>query len=145
MTDEIKRPRGEQPYIPTEEQRITVREMRACGAPVKYIAERLGIAVSTVNKHHREDLDEGKEYANFKMAQSIFMKGLGDGKNAATCAIFWMKCNAGWHDPESLAKAASTGAAVASALIAKINAKEITQEDAAKEYMKLSQQAHGPH
>jgi len=145
MTDEIKRPQGQQPHIPTEEQRITAREMRACGAPDKYIAERLGICIMTLRKHYHDDLAEGKEYANFKMAQSIFMKGLGDGKNAATCAIFWMKCNAGWHDPESLAKAASTGAAVASALIAKINAREITQEDAAKEYMKLSQQAHGTH
>lgn len=91
-------------YVPTDEQRRTVRAMSGLGIPQDNIATFLEIDKKTLRKHFREELDRGSIEATTKVAQSLFRMATEGGSVAA--AIFWMKARAGWrekHDGSSTA------------------------------------------
>ena len=65
------------------------------------IARVLGIDPKTLRKHYREELDTGHIVANAKVAESLFRKATGDGRQSVTAAIFWLKTRAGWRERPS--------------------------------------------
>lgn len=87
-------------YIPSDEQRRTVRAMAAFGVPQDAIAAHFNLDPKTLRKHHRVELDRGTVEANVKVAQSLFTMATA-GNNVAA-AIFWMKARAGWREKNDL-------------------------------------------
>jgi hypothetical protein len=85
-------------YAPTEKDRKTVETMSAYGIPMEDIARSIGVSVPTVRKYFEDELSKGRTTANAQVAQSLYQKALGPGKEGVTAAIFWLKCRAGWID-----------------------------------------------
>nr|WP_052403033.1 DNA methyltransferase [Roseomonas aerilata] len=84
------------PYLPTEEQRRTVRVMAGFGIPQPDIATLLEIDPKTLRLHFRRELDCGSVEATVKVAQTLFQMAT-SGQNTAA-SIFWMKARAGWRE-----------------------------------------------
>ena len=89
-------------YVPTEDQRRTVRAMAGYGMPQMDIGTFLDIDAKTLRKHFTRELEMGSIEATTKVAQSLFRMAT-EGKNVAA-AIFWMKARANWREkqPEAL-------------------------------------------
>ncbi|MGK7867668.1 hypothetical protein [Falsiroseomonas sp. E2-1-a20] len=83
-------------YVPTDEQRRTVRAMSGLGIPQDDLATFLDIDKKKLRKHFRQELDRGSVEAATKVAQSLFRMATDGGSVAA--AIFWMKARAGWRE-----------------------------------------------
>lgn len=103
----IKRGRGRPEFVPTAEQRMTVKIMYACGMPHPQIcsmivnpATQAPIDDKTLRKVFRAELDSGLEVANGLVAQSLFKKATGSGPQSVTACIFWLKARAGWKDKQ---------------------------------------------
>jgi hypothetical protein len=62
------------------------------------IASVIGIDPKTLRKHYRDELDHGHVKANAKVAENLFRKATGEGREAVTAAIFWLKARAGWKE-----------------------------------------------
>lgn len=87
--------RGRKAFQPSEEQRIEVQDLSRHGTPQKQIASIIGIAIDTLKKHFREELDNGKEAANAAVAGSLYRNAIA---GCVTSQIFWLKCQAGWSE-----------------------------------------------
>ncbi len=111
---------GHPPFVPTNEQRIVVRVMCACGMPQPIIARQTinpetgrGIDLKTLRKAFREELDDAKPVANAMVAQSLFKKATSNGAQSVAAAIFWLKTQAGWREPNPSDSYSAEDAAVA--------------------------------
>lgn len=81
------------PHIPTDENRLVVRELYSCGIRRERIAERLGISIDTLAKYYVEELDNHKEYLISRLAKTLYQKAEeGDQKSIE----FWLKCQGRW-------------------------------------------------
>ena len=87
-------------FIPTQQQRRTVREAAAYGLPQSAIAAMVDLrSEKTLRRHFRKELDSGGARANFKVAQSLYRSAV---NGSVVAMMFWMKCRAGWRErPES--------------------------------------------
>lgn len=86
-------------FVPTEEQRRTVKSMSAFGIKQEDIATVLGLRSSnTLRKHFRKEIDRGAIEANMHVAQSLYQMATSKEFPAAT--IFWMKTRAGWRETQ---------------------------------------------
>ena len=74
--------------------------MTAYGIPEADIARVLAIDPKTLRKHYREELDTGAIKANSKMAENLWRKALGDGPQAVSATIFWLKTRARWKETQ---------------------------------------------
>lgn len=90
------------PFSPSDDQRKLVEQLAAFGIPheqmLHFVHDKSGkeIALNTLKKHFRNELDTGRVKANVKIAQSLFKKAMtGD----TTSMIFWLKTQAGWKEP----------------------------------------------
>jgi len=92
--------RGRPPHEPTEKDRKVVESMASYGIPEKDIARVIGIAVDTLEKWYRYELDTAHVKANSMVAQSLFQKAMGTGNGAVAACIFWLKCRARWVEPK---------------------------------------------
>ena len=98
MTNETKNLGGRPQFQPTEQHRKTVKAMAAYGILEIGIAKVIGISVPTMRKYFWNELDTGHIEANAKVAESLFQRALGPGKEGVTACIFWLKCRAGWRE-----------------------------------------------
>ncbi len=87
-------------FLPSEEQRRTVKAMAGLGVPHEGIAVLLDIDAKTLRKYFHPELERGSVEATAKVAQSLFQLAT-TGKNVAA-AIFWMKARAGWREKHEL-------------------------------------------
>lgn len=78
--------------------RRQVEAMAGYGVPEADIADMIGIDPKTLRKHYRQELDQGHTKANIKVAENLFRKATGEGREAVTAAIFWLKARAGWRE-----------------------------------------------
>ena len=83
--------------------------MAAYGLPEMDIATVIGIDSKTLRKHYRRELDTGQIKANTKVAENLFRKATGDGREAVIAAIFWMKTRAQWKETSVSELAAKGG------------------------------------
>jgi hypothetical protein len=51
-----------------------------------------------LERDYRKELDGAAIKANAKVAESLFRKATGEGREAVTAAIFWLKTRAGWKE-----------------------------------------------
>src|SRR6185436_19786451 len=90
---------GRPSFQPTQSQSQMVEAMAGCGIPQTDIAAVVGIAAKTLRKHFRAELDTGHIKANAKVAGNLYRIATGNGREAVTAAIFWLKVRARWCDP----------------------------------------------
>lgn len=82
---------AQKPHEPSEKERKMVESMAGFGFAENEIARVLEITVPTLAKYYRTELDTGHLKANTQVAASLFRKCLGDGPQAVTACIFWLK------------------------------------------------------
>jgi hypothetical protein len=78
------------PHEPTATTRATVSALTGSGHSQKSIAGILGIDLKTLRKHYREELNEGGDAANARVAMTLFRMAT-TGENVAA-TIYWLKC-----------------------------------------------------
>ena len=89
---------GRRAHTPDPVSRRQVEAMSAYGVPEADIATVIGIDPKTLRRHYRQELDTGHIKANSKVAENLFRKATGDGREAVIAAIFWLKTRAGWKE-----------------------------------------------
>ena len=72
--------------------------MAGYGVPEADIAGVIGVDPKTLRKHYRSELDHGHVKANAKVAENLYRKATGDGRESVIAAIFWLKTRAGWKE-----------------------------------------------
>jgi hypothetical protein len=109
------------PYVPTEQDRLTVRAMVAGGIDQTSIARVIGVTKErpfggvdqkTLRKHFRRELDAGALELNAAVVASLHVMAT-KGKNVAA-AIWWTKTRMGWREaPQELQHSGVDGAPIA--------------------------------
>ena len=89
---------GRRAHHPDPGQRRQVEAMAGYGVPEAEIAGMVGIDPKTLRKHYRAELDHGHTKANARVAENLYHKATGEGREAVTAGIFWLKCRAGWKE-----------------------------------------------
>src|SRR5439155_14648765 len=79
-------------------QRGQVEAMAGFGIPEPDIAKVLEIEPDRLRELFAKELDGGRTRTNAKVAENLFRKATGDGREAVTAAIFWLKTRAGWKE-----------------------------------------------
>ena len=79
--------------------------MAGYGVPEAEIAALVGIDAKTLRKHYRHELDHGHIKANAKVAENLYRMATGEGREAVTAAIFWLKARAGGRKSRSMSMA----------------------------------------
>jgi hypothetical protein len=84
-------------YEPNEDHARLARNLAGIGIPQKMIAAQIGLEVKTLQKHYSKEMEEGAARAASAVAKRLYDIAMGDGKEALTACIFWLKCRAGWR------------------------------------------------
>lgn len=85
-------------YVPTDEQRRTVKTMAAYGIPQEAIAKVVRCSEPTLRRSFRAELDTAVHEANARVAQCLYQQATTPGNVAAS--IFWLKARAGWREKQ---------------------------------------------
>jgi hypothetical protein len=85
-------------HRPDPALRRQVEAMAGYGVPELDIAGVIGIDPKTLRKHYRAELDHGHVKANVRVAENLYRKATGEGREAVVAAIFWLKTRAGWKE-----------------------------------------------
>ncbi|WP_287360460.1 hypothetical protein [Mesorhizobium sp.] len=56
----------------------------------------VGVDPKTLRKHYKHELAFGHTKANAKVAENLFRKATGEGREAVIAAIFWLKARGRW-------------------------------------------------
>ena len=83
-------------FVPTAEQRKTVRTMAGFGIPQDDIAAHLEIAPKTLRKHFKQELRVGAIHADARVIESLYKMATSGESAAAT--IFWVKTRCRWRE-----------------------------------------------
>ena len=85
-------------HVPDAFHRRQVEAMAGYGLPETDIAKVLDIDPETLRAHYRRELETGQIKTNARVAESLFRQATGDGRQAVTAAIFWLKTRARWRE-----------------------------------------------
>ena len=85
-------------HQPDAFHRRQVEALAGYGIPEVDISGMIGIDPKTLRKHYRHELDHGHTKANAKVAENLYRKATGEGREAVTAAIFWLKARARWKE-----------------------------------------------
>jgi hypothetical protein len=91
-------PAGLEASDPSAAQRKQVEAMAGFGIPEAAIARVMRVDAPTLRRHFTDELAEGQIKANSKVAENLYRKATGEGREAVTAAIFWLKTRAGWKE-----------------------------------------------
>jgi hypothetical protein len=89
---------GRRRHQPDPGQRRQVEAMAGYGIPEADIATVLEIDPKTLRRHYRGELDKGHIKATTRVAENLYRRATGEGREAVTAAIFWLKTRAGWRE-----------------------------------------------
>lgn len=89
---------GRRAHRPDPAQRRQVEALAGYGVPEAEIAGVVGVDAKTLCKHYRHELDHGHTKANARVAENLYRKATGEGREAVIAAIFWLKTRAGWKE-----------------------------------------------
>lgn len=89
---------GRRAHKPDGTSRRHVEAMAGYGIAECDIACVLEIDPKTLRKHYRRELDKGHVKATAKVAENLYRRATGEGREAVTAAIFWLKTRAGWKE-----------------------------------------------
>jgi hypothetical protein len=85
-------------HQPDAFHRRQVEALAGYGVPEADIAGLVGIDAKTLRKHYRHELAFGHTKANAKVAENLFRKATGDGRESVIAAIFWLKARGRWKE-----------------------------------------------
>lgn len=105
-----REPRGVPRYVPTKEQKHTVAQAAAFGMPQDRIVKLImnpktgkPFARSKFQLIFEPELRAGKELTIMRVARSLVDRALDlNHPQGATCAIFYLKCQAGWRQEDKV-------------------------------------------
>src|ERR1700730_11201181 len=86
---------GRPAHRPDASQRRQVEALAGYGIPEADIACVIDIDPKTLRRHYRQELDKGHIKATAKVAENLYRRATGEGREAVTAAIFWLKTRAG--------------------------------------------------
>jgi hypothetical protein len=89
---------GRRSHTPDPTLRRQVEALAGYGVPEADIAGVIDIDPKTLRKHYRHELDHGHVKANAKVAENLYRKATGEGREAVIAVIFWLKTRAGWKE-----------------------------------------------
>src|SRR4051794_37778332 len=89
---------GRPAHTPDPLLRRQVEALAGYGVPEAEIAAMVDIDPKTLRKHYRHELDHGHAKANAKVAENLYRKATGDGRESVMAAIFWLKARARWKE-----------------------------------------------
>jgi hypothetical protein len=89
---------GRPSHAPDDVQRRQVEALAGYGVPEAEIAAMVEIDPKTLRKYYRHELDHGHAKANAKVAENLYRKATGEGRESVTAAIFWLKARAHWRE-----------------------------------------------
>jgi hypothetical protein len=72
--------------------------MAGYGLSAKDIAIVLDLDPWIIERDYRKELKAGAIKANAKVAESLFRRATGEGREGVVAAIFWLKTRAGWRE-----------------------------------------------
>ena len=98
-------------HIPTAEQRELVFELASQGKPQYEIAKHVGIALHTLRKHYRQELDDAAPIANERVKQTAYQLATSGESPAMT--MFWLKCRDNWRETQKIEITGDTEAMLA--------------------------------
>jgi hypothetical protein len=75
-----------------------VEALAGYGLAAADIACVLGINEGALRATYAHELESSHLKANARVAESLYRKALGDGREAVTAAIFWLKTRARWKE-----------------------------------------------
>ena len=75
-----------------------IEAMAGYGIPASDIATALGIERWVLERDYPQQLSGAAIKANSKVAENLYRKATGEGREAVTAAIFWLKTRAGWKE-----------------------------------------------
>lgn len=99
-TAAIKKPKGQQPHVPTEETRADVSMHCLVGTPHERIAKAMGFSLDTLRKYYAEELATAADKANRAVAGTLFYKATVE--KDTTAMIFWLKTRARWRETQEI-------------------------------------------
>jgi hypothetical protein len=89
---------GRRAHTPDPVLRRQVEALSGYGVPEAEIAAMVEVDPKTLGKYYRHELDHGHAKANAKVAENLYHRALGEGREAVTAAIFWLKARARWKE-----------------------------------------------
>jgi hypothetical protein len=75
-----------------------VEALAGYGLPAADIACVLSIEPDELQATYAHELQSGGIKANARVAESLYRKAIGDGREGVTAAIFWLKTRARWKE-----------------------------------------------
>jgi hypothetical protein len=96
-------------HLPTPAQRRQVEALAGYGFTEGEIATVMALKQEALNMHYAAELAAGCIKANAKVAENLFRKATGEGREAVVAAIFWLKARANWRDTSTLEFGGKTG------------------------------------
>jgi hypothetical protein len=75
-----------------------IEAMAGYGVSPEDIATAMGLDVDALRRTYHDELKGAAIKANARVAESLFRKAIGDGREGVIAAIFWMKTRAGWRE-----------------------------------------------
>tara|TARA_R110000751_G_scaffold213034_1_gene316561 strand:- start:134 stop:535 length:402 start_codon:yes stop_codon:yes gene_type:complete len=90
--------RGRPAHQPTDKDRAIVWEMSAFGIPQDRISRSMGISEDTLQKYYRQELDVATDDAVTTVGRNLYRMANGDGKEALSACIFFLKTRGGWQE-----------------------------------------------
>jgi hypothetical protein len=81
-------------------ERAQVEAMAGFGISEAEIARVLQITPDKMHSLYAKELKSAATRVNARVAENLFRKAIGDGKESVTAAIFWLKTRAGWKESQ---------------------------------------------
>jgi hypothetical protein len=75
-----------------------VEAMTGYGLSALDIACVLGLGIEELKASYSQELAGGHIKANARVAESLYRKAIGEGRESVTAAIFWLKTRARWKE-----------------------------------------------
>ena len=75
-----------------------VEAMAGYGISAEDIATVVGLDIITLRRRYHTELAGAAIKANAKVAECLFRKATGDGRESVIAAIFWLKTRARWSE-----------------------------------------------
>jgi hypothetical protein len=92
MTTGVDGPAGRMP------QPAQVEAMAGYGLAPEEISRVLDVDLQLLTSAFANELETGQIKANARVAESLYRKATGEGREAVTAAIFWLKTRARWKE-----------------------------------------------
>lgn len=75
-----------------------VEAMAGFGLPAADIAMVLAMDLTVLQSVYQRELDTGSIKTNLRVAENLYRRATGEGREAVTAAIFWLKTRARWKE-----------------------------------------------